>query len=186
MTAVADASAGTEANSDPPCASSNGKNDEEANGGQSAAQQEEALPKHKKFTDEELDSMLYEWDEGVYPVREYHVKAAAQPPKQRHANDEAKPAKGDEEDKEDEEGYDEVYFDDFNTKEEAYVIEFYQPWCPHCQHYKPTYIEIAAAVTRRAVGNKVNFFAVSCELYTNLCHTYEVHGYPTILGYGIG
>ena len=182
--------ADTEANnSDPSYASSNGENDEggggEANGGQSAAHQE-ALPKHEKFTDEELDSMLYEWDEGVYPVREYHVKAAAQPPKQRHANDEAKPAKGDEEDKEDEEGYDEVYFDDFNTEEEAYVIEFYQPWCPHCQHYKPTYIEIAAAVTRRAVGTKVNFFAVSCELYANLCHTYEVHGYPTILGYGIG
>ena len=183
MTAVADASAGSETNSDP-FASSNGTNDEKTNNrGQSAAAQE-ALPKLEKFTDEELDSMLYEWDDGVYPVREYHVKAAAQPPQQRHANDEANT--GDEADEEDEEGYDEVYLDDFNTEEEAYVIEFYQPWCPHCQHYKPTYIEIAAAVTRRAVGTKVNFFAVSCELYANLCHTYEVHGYPTIFGYGIG
>lgn len=158
------------------------------NGGQSATVEgAQALSEHVKFTDEELDSMLYEWDEGVFPVREYHVKAAAQPPvpRQGHANGKAK--KGDEADEGDEdEGYDEVYLDDFNTEEEAYVIEFYQPWCPHCQHYKPTYIEIAAAVTRRAVGIKVNFFAVSCELYANLCHTYEVHGYPTIFGYGIG
>ena len=162
----------------------------DANSEHEELQSAQVLSKDAKFTDEELDSMLYEWDEGVYPVREYHVKASVQPPKQPQppaadANDGAK-SDGQGGDEEEGEEYDKVYLDDFNTEEEAYVIEFYQPWCPHCQHYKPTYIEIAAGVTRRAVATKVNFFAVSCELYTNLCHTYDVHGYPTILGYGLG
>ena len=154
----------------------------DANSEHGEQQSAQVLSKDAKFTDEELDSMLYEWDEGVYPVREYHAKASVQPPKQQRPQ----PPAADANDGAEEEEYDKVYLDDFNTEEEAYVIEFYQPWCPHCQHYKPTYIEIAAAVARRAVATKVNFFAVSCELYTNLCHTYDVHGYPTILGYGIG
>lgn len=32
----------------------------------------------------------------------------------------------------------------------AHVVEFYQPWCPHCQHYKWDYIEIAMETKRRA------------------------------------
>ena len=90
----------------------------------------EAPKKDSPFTKEELDSMLYEWDEGVYPIQEYHVtnqetllpKAAAV------ANDRADPGSNSNEDVEDEM---KVYLD-FNTDDEAHVIMFYQPWCPHC------------------------------------------------------
>lgn len=34
----------------------------------------------------------------------------------------------------------------------AHVVEFYAPWCPHCQHFKWEYIEIATETKRRATA----------------------------------
>jgi thiol-disulfide isomerase/thioredoxin len=37
------------------------------------------------------------------------------------------------------------------TSDTAHVVEFYAPWCPHCQNYKWRYMELAAEVLRRAI-----------------------------------
>jgi len=168
-------------------ASAESRNGNEGEGSESSV----APLKHSRFTKEELDSMLYEWDEGTYPIQEYHVKdSGQQPPKAAAAKDNASDAASSKNStgsssSDGEEDEVKVYLD-FSTDEEAYVVMFYQPWCPHCQDYKPFFIEIAQAVTRRTVGTKVNFYAVSCELYEHMCHTYEISGYPTILGYAVG
>jgi len=39
-------------------------------------------------------------------------------------------------------------------------VEFYAPWCPHCQHFAPTYGDLA---TQYKNASSVNFFAVNCE-----------------------
>lgn len=37
------------------------------------------------------------------------------------------------------------------TSDVAHVVEFYAPWCPHCQNYKWRYMELAAEVLRRSI-----------------------------------
>ena len=87
--------------------------------------------------------------------------------------------------------------------------------CPHCQNYKWDYVEIAAEVQRRSVSPgmhttfflvcingvyvcmysililvlslpTVQFHAVSCDVYYAICATYEIRGFPTILGWKQG
>ena len=68
------------------------------------------------------------------------------------------------------------------------VVEFYAPWCPHCQHFKPHYIDIARKVTAvgERVGQKINFYAVSCVAHDPVCKNQGVHGYPSIHAYPAG
>jgi len=67
--------------------------------------------------------------------------------------------------------------------DDIHIVEFYAPWCPHCQAFAPTYVEIAKEVQKRSISVNVFFHAVSCTLNENLCLTYELEGYPTVLGY---
>mmetsp|Transcript_3544 Transcript_3544/g.6846 ORF Transcript_3544/g.6846 Transcript_3544/m.6846 type:complete len:160 (+) Transcript_3544:141-620(+) len=114
-------------------ASAESRNGNEGEGSESSV----APLKHSRFTKEELDSMLYEWDEGTYPIQEYHVKdSGQQPPKAAAAKDNASDAASSKNStgsssSDGEEDEVKVYLD-FSTDEEAYVVMFYQPWCPHC------------------------------------------------------
>jgi len=56
-------------------------------------------------------------------------------------------------------------------------VEFYAPWCPHCQHFAPTYGDLA---TQYKNASSVNFFAVNCEDHGDVCTANNVTGYPTI------
>ena len=58
------------------------------------------------------------------------------------------------------------------------VIEFYAPWCPHCQHYAPRFIELARKVTAREPS--VEFHAISCVAHPGLCKSQNVSSYPTL------
>ncbi|KAL7536527.1 hypothetical protein ACHAWF_005486 [Thalassiosira exigua] len=71
------------------------------------------------------------------------------------------------------------------TQDSAHVVEFYAPWCPHCQNYKWTYVDIATEVKRRSIS-PVQFHAVSCDIYYAICRTYGIEGYPTVLGWKQG
>ena len=67
--------------------------------------------------------------------------------------------------------------------DDVHIIEFYAPWCPHCQHFKPVYVELAREVAKRSISVNVFFHSVSCTLNQDTCATYEIEGYPTFLGY---
>mmetsp|Transcript_14891 Transcript_14891/g.24400 ORF Transcript_14891/g.24400 Transcript_14891/m.24400 type:complete len:803 (+) Transcript_14891:59-2467(+) len=159
------------------------------------------------MTYEELEYHLYEWEEdAVGHVSEYYDLEVFN----RMRNEEDDWYKEDEEHVEEEQEEkkkatlkDQKHHDDGSkTKVEmrksntnhylnlsndvAHVVEFYAPWCPHCQHFKWEYIEIATETRRRTTTTPVEFHAVSCDVYWRICSTYGVDGFPTIIGWKKG
>jgi thiol oxidase len=57
------------------------------------------------------------------------------------------------------------------------VVEFYAPWCGHCIHFKPKYIQIARDVNKVA---PLVFHAVSCQAHKEICRKQQIQGYPTV------
>ncbi len=60
--------------------------------------------------------------------------------------------------------------------EDEWLLEFYAPWCTHCQHFAPTYDKIAFAL--EPVGKKVA--KIDCVAARDICTRFGVSGYPTI------
>ena len=57
------------------------------------------------------------------------------------------------------------------------LVEFYAPWCPHCQHFAPSYERVA----EHFVGDqRVRVTAVDCVAHSDLCKQNKVHSYPTL------
>lgn len=61
----------------------------------------------------------------------------------------------------------------------SWLIKFYATWCHHCQKLEPTYINVAEKIYHRhdhlVVGQ------VDCSKYPNICETFNVQSYPTII-----
>jgi protein disulfide-isomerase A6 len=57
------------------------------------------------------------------------------------------------------------------------VVEFYAPWCGHCQKLTPEFMKAA-----KSAQGMVDFVAVNCDEDANkpLCQRYKVQGFPTI------
>jgi thiol oxidase len=67
----------------------------------------------------------------------------------------------------------------------ARVVEFYAHWCPHCQHFKPQFIEFAKNLENitspLSVDFQVEVHAVSCVPNKKICESFDLGGYPSIL-----
>ena len=63
------------------------------------------------------------------------------------------------------------------------IVQFYSPWCGHCQEFAPRYISIAKDVLTRVPRFHVEFYAVSCSEHHSLCQEETIHAYPTIRAY---
>lgn len=61
------------------------------------------------------------------------------------------------------------------------AVEFYAPWCGHCQRLAPEWKKTAANLK-----GLVNVAAVDCDVEQNkgLCAMYEIQGFPTIKVFG--
>lgn len=57
------------------------------------------------------------------------------------------------------------------------MVEFYAPWCGHCIHFKPEFIQYARKVN--AIKH-IPFHAVSCVVHKEICSSQDVQGYPTV------
>lgn len=68
------------------------------------------------------------------------------------------------------------------------VVEFYSPWCGHCQKFKPRYISLAKEVKSRTLDHEVEveFHAVSCSAHHWVCKDNGIKGYPTVRTYRAG
>lgn len=61
------------------------------------------------------------------------------------------------------------------------IVEFYAPWCGHCQSLKPDFLRAA-----KALKGVANLHAVDCDQDSNkgLCEQYNVKGFPTLKLFG--
>ena len=61
--------------------------------------------------------------------------------------------------------------------DKPWFIEFYAPWCPHCQHLAPKWDEL-----HNLVKKDVNVARVDCTAAGKvLCTEFAIRGYPTLL-----
>merc|ERR1719369_1059705 len=64
--------------------------------------------------------------------------------------------------------------------EEVWIVEFYAPWCGHCQSLVPEYIKAA-----KALKGVVKVGAVNADEHKSLGGQYGVQGFPTIKIFGL-
>nr|KJB41847.1 hypothetical protein B456_007G124200 [Gossypium raimondii] len=57
------------------------------------------------------------------------------------------------------------------------VVEFYAPWCGHCQKLAPEYEKLGASFKK---AKSVLIGKVDCDEHKSVCGKYGVEGYPTI------
>ena len=61
-----------------------------------------------------------------------------------------------------------------------WIVEFYAPWCGHCQRLTPEYTKAA-----KALKGVVKIGAVNADEHKSLGGQYQVQGFPTIKIFGV-
>ncbi len=59
-----------------------------------------------------------------------------------------------------------------------WLIMFYAPWCGHCKRLMPIFDEFAE---KYGDGQALNVGRINCDNDSNLCTSYDVSGFPTVL-----
>jgi protein disulfide-isomerase A1 len=67
-------------------------------------------------------------------------------------------------------------FDEFITKNNLVLAEFYAPWCGHCKALAPEYEKAATELKEKGI----QLVKVDCTEESDLCQKQGVEGYPTI------
>lgn len=63
------------------------------------------------------------------------------------------------------------------------MVEFYAPWCPHCQEFRDHFVEFSGQMAEAALSVGVDDFevyAISCEVHRSLCKNWEIRGFPQL------
>ncbi len=60
--------------------------------------------------------------------------------------------------------------------EDEWLLEFYAPWCSHCQSFMPTYDKIATVLA--AVNKKVA--KIDCVASKEVCTRFGISSFPSI------
>jgi len=63
------------------------------------------------------------------------------------------------------------------------LVEFYAPWCSHCQNMVPEMTKLGMALSQASEQDKslVQVAKVNCQQEREICANYDISGYPTIL-----
>ena len=77
--------------------------------------------------------------------------------------------------------FDEQIVDNSTMKvkgDKPWFIKFFAPWCGHCKHLAPTWLELA-----NNYGDEINVAEVDCtDSNANiLCEQFSIRGYPSLI-----
>ena len=61
----------------------------------------------------------------------------------------------------------------------SWVVDFYAPWCPHCQKFAPVFGEEAG--TFSVTSPDVKFGALDCVSFKTTCRKFGIKTYPTVV-----
>ena len=70
-------------------------------------------------------------------------------------------------------------FDDTLLKEDLLLVEFYAPWCGHCQRLAPEYERAAKQLAE--LEKPIKLAKVDATKETEIAKRFDVSGYPTLL-----
>jgi thiol-disulfide isomerase/thioredoxin len=65
-----------------------------------------------------------------------------------------------------------------NMNEHGILVEFFAPWCPHCQHYARTFVQIDKALKKKGIGMRAG--AVDCTAQGKLAEKHRIRSYPAL------
>jgi len=70
-----------------------------------------------------------------------------------------------------------------NSSAEFVLVNFYAPWCPHCQHFAPEFERLALAIQRERLTPHPRLLAatVDCVQYASTCNDWHVDFFPSLL-----
>jgi len=70
-----------------------------------------------------------------------------------------------------------------NSSADFVLVDFYAPWCPHCQHFAPEFERLALAIQRQSLTPHPRVLAatVDCVQYANTCNDWNINFFPTLL-----
>ena len=60
------------------------------------------------------------------------------------------------------------------------LMEFYAPWCPHCQHFAPDLERLGYVFNSRSKRTNVLVTRVNCYALQSVFHTFLIRGFPTL------
>jgi len=78
------------------------------------------------------------------------------------------------------------YVKDFSAEEfedsvmktlDAWIVDFYAPWCGHCQHFAPKWTETAKNLADKP---RIHVGAVNCVQERDICSKMGIKAYPTL------
>jgi len=70
------------------------------------------------------------------------------------------------------------------SPDHTFIIDFYAPWCPHCNHFAPDMERLALAIQKSA-RPKLEAAVVDCVAHGDVCRKFNVNSIPQLM-YGQG
>jgi len=78
--------------------------------------------------------------------------------------------------------YPDNFISEISTQEKPYaLVEFYAPWCPHCQHFDKPFQKVGYSLNSEKKLSRVKVYHVNVVKHPDLATTFKVEGYPTVL-----